>query len=375
MKKLNHQIFDILGIGAREDSYTDLICYYFNNNSTFRNNLIEILKGSYAEDWKAKTRIPIKPKAFKKIVPDLILWSKKQDQLIIIEVKVFSSEGKDQTELYSGEQYVEALKKILQINNAIPFYYYLTLSKEKARGAKFINIDFKIILQALPTMVDPVSKLDVLAEELRFRLKEYYEFSPPKEEDRVLDYLESTERLVSASRCFELLVDAIIERQNHYRYIPGTSNNAGDGLTHHLYWYKDNWVGKKIRDAQTGGNCLQIHFEFHWHTNNPRNPLAIYIHYHTNPYLTKKAAKKHVAQNPESRPLFEEYESRRSKFFHFLKSSCPQSNWTFKNTYLRIAQFEFDSEITKGQIQTTIQELTSQVEHSIDEFNNGHNIL
>jgi len=77
---MKEYIFDILGIGNREDSYTDLIAYSFKTSDEFKKNILEQLSVPYQDDWIVKTRLPVAIKSStgrKKDVPDMLLFSKK----------------------------------------------------------------------------------------------------------------------------------------------------------------------------------------------------------------------------------------------------------------------------------------------------------
>jgi len=79
---MNEQIFEILGISTREDSYTDLIAYAFNNSDTFRQKMLTNLNERDDGNWKFRTRPPIQIKdndSRKKDVPDMILLNSKEN--------------------------------------------------------------------------------------------------------------------------------------------------------------------------------------------------------------------------------------------------------------------------------------------------------
>lgn len=363
-----YQIFDILGVSAREDSYTNLIACYFNDNEQFKNDLLSELKARKASDWEAKTRLPIKLKGSRKIIPDLILFSKKQNQIIIIEVKVFANEGKDQTDLYSEIRRMEQLDKELKLENSEKLFYFLTLNGNGAKSKHFENINFSLVEKLLPSITLPRTKLEILIAELKFRLKEYYEFPAPGPREVALEYLKNTYRLVNQQRTFEKLIDFVLPRSGRFEYKTGTSNNQGDGLTYYIYWYKEGWEGEKIEKAKSGRNCFEYHFEFHWHTNNKKTPLAIYLHYHVHPYKTKGALKKLQKQEVINSQFINEYNERRDQLFHYLKSNCLDSKWTHKNTFLRLAQYEFSKSITVEELKDEIEHLVNQLEAVIDEF-------
>ena len=119
---MNEHIFDILGIGSREDSYTDLIAYAFEHSSEFRQNILTKLGEQDYGDWKGWIRppIPIKSKSGrKKDVPDLILFSNKKQKVLLIENKVFSCEGWEQTKRYASDEFKKNF-----LENAVPYNFW-----------------------------------------------------------------------------------------------------------------------------------------------------------------------------------------------------------------------------------------------------------
>ena len=56
---MHDHVFEVLGIGGREDSYSDLIVYAFINVPGFRSSFLGQLEHDDRGEWKARTRYPV----------------------------------------------------------------------------------------------------------------------------------------------------------------------------------------------------------------------------------------------------------------------------------------------------------------------------
>lgn len=179
---MEEHIFDILGIGNREDSYTDLIAYSFTTSSSFRENVLNILEMPDYDDWFSLTRLPVAIKSNigrKKDVPDLLLISKKGNKIVLIENKVHSNEGWAQTERYASDEFKESLIHYLHRNELLESqtpdikFFYLTLDGDKPSSTEFNILKYSDIANCIPSNLGN-SKRDILLQELKERIDEYY---------------------------------------------------------------------------------------------------------------------------------------------------------------------------------------------------------
>jgi len=214
----NEHIFEILGITSHEDSYTDLINYAFKNNQKFRENFLLLLGEQEDSEWNTEVRpqVPIKLNKRKKYVPDLILFNKKLNKILVIENKVHSGEGWEQTKRYARKEFKESLKKYLNFESEPDFkFFFLALDEEiEPSDESFTKITYKDISKCIPESLGS-SKLDILLKELKERLDEYYNLQPPQESDEVLNYLKNNQkRLINLYRTFQLLTRNLLNNQN-----------------------------------------------------------------------------------------------------------------------------------------------------------------
>jgi len=368
---MDKHIFDILGVGSREDSYTDLLGHAFNENSTFKKNFLSLLGEKDDNDWEYEIRpnIPIKSESGrKKDIPDLILYNKKTKVVLLIENKIFSDEGWNQTERYASEEFKDSIEEYLDLQKPHFKFFYLTLDGTKPSSKEFQILTYKDISNAIPTSLGN-TKLDILLKELKERIDEYYNWPKPKDDYEVLEYLKNTQRLVNPFRTFQILANNLIEPDTFLTEF-GITANRGSGYIPICLWYKKTW--KSNPEEKDGGKCYNIHFEFQWDTKY--NSLRLYLHYETNPYMTQKEFK------TLDEDFQKEYKKSRDDFFYYVKEKKPKS-WKIKKTYLGIAYYPFDDKkdnddkgIEFGEMKKIFQELFGNMTPIIDKYLNTKKI-
>jgi len=362
---MNEHILDILGIGSREDSYTNLIAYAFKHSSEFRQNILTMLGEQDYGDWKALIRpqIPIKSESGrKKDVPDLILFSNKKQKVLLIENKVFSGEGWEQTKRYASDEFKKGLIDYLKLDTSLEMkYFFLTLDDTEACSPSFKTISYSEISKCIPDTLN-TSKLDILLKELRERIVEYYNWPPPNEDEIVLDYLKKTSRLVDSYKTFRIVTDNLLDGQ--FLKECEITGNRGSGYVPLCLWYKEKWRSKEYPEKKDGAKCYDIHFEFQWDTREDWENLTLYLHYHTNPYMTRNELK-------EVEEYFvEEYQKARDKFYNYIKEQSPPE-WNISKTFLRIADYTFDKEIQFGDLKKKVGTLIENMTNIVGVYLNG----
>ena len=380
----NEHIFEILGITSHEDSYTDLINYAFKNNQKFRENFLLLLGEQEDSEWNTEVRhqVKIKLNKRKKDVPDLILFNKKLNKILVIENKVHSGEGWEQTKRYADDKFKFKLKEYLNFKSEPNFkFFFLALDEEIEPSAKsFTKITYKDISKFIPESLGS-SKLDILLKELKERLDEYYNLQPPKESDEVLNYLKNNQkRLINLYRTFQVLTRNLLNNQNKKEL----NGKPFTGKTHsplpsnkniyYCQWHKNSWKSKefdkeinalKIEDAK---KSYFIHFEFHLEEVNGSYTLNLNIHYEINKNLiNRKERKKWKEQNQNfCNTYFNTYNLTRKEFFHYLKKNSPK-DWKFKYKSLQLATYQFDKNIKFKELKEKTNELIKNTIPIIDE--------
>ena len=362
---MDEQIIDILGIGTREDSYTDLIAYAFVNNQVFRKNLLILFGEEDRGDWKVFVRMPVpiqSESGRKKDVPDLVLFSRKAQKVLLIENKIFSGEGWRQTERYASDAYKRSLGSYLVSPTLDYDFLYLTLDGSTPSSTAFKSISYQELMQCI-TQNSEKTKLDILLQELRERIEEYYNWPAPADDDDVRTYLKNCRRLVNSYRTFIILTERIFPAHAPFLTDWGITANRGSGYIPLYHWYKENWRGEEYPAGNDGSRCYDIHFELQWDTRVERDYLRLYLHYHTNPYMVKKEFE------TLSIDFIEGYGKSRTQFFNFLKDRHIPL-WNFNKTQLSIADYIFDKNITFKKFRNIMIECIENMTLPIDAYFN-----
>ncbi|MCD6318840.1 PD-(D/E)XK nuclease family protein [Candidatus Aerophobetes bacterium] len=361
-------IFDILGIGSREDSYTDLIAYAFEHSTEFREKMLKMLGEEVPGNWEVFVRpsVAIKSESGrKKDVPDLVLLNRSGPKVLLIENKIYSGEGWMQTERYASDEFKSNLKEYLKLDT-IPEvnYFFLTLDGTKPYSKDFKAISYSDILKCIPENLGQ-SRLDILLKELKGRLEEYYSWPSPEEDEIVIDYLKKTDRLVSTYRTFIILTDSLLDKglASQFQKECGITANPGSGYIPLCSWYKESWISKEYPQEKDGACCYNIHFEFQWDTKD--DSLSLYLHYETNPYMTQKELKE-VGGN-----FVDKYQQARDEFFDYIKNNPPKE-WKIKKTPLGVAHYEFDKGIRFGELKKDVNSLIKSMTRIVDNYVNSH---
>ena len=94
---MSEHAFDILGVGDREDCYTNLLAYAFDVNVGFREAFLQLMVGAPTnpDGWRCRARRPFHVRE-QKTVPDLVVWNATTRHVAVIENKIFAGEGKAQ---------------------------------------------------------------------------------------------------------------------------------------------------------------------------------------------------------------------------------------------------------------------------------------
>ena len=360
-------IFDILGIGGREDSYTDLIAHSFEMLPELKTNILAKLSLPDCDDWIIKTRLPIAIKSNtgrKKDIPDMLMVSKKTNCIVLIENKIFSGEGWEQTRRYASEEFKSSLIQYLNENRMIGShkphmeFFYLTLDSDKPASSTFKILNYLSISECIPDNLGN-SKRDILLQELKERVNEYYNWKSPINEDVIIDYLNRAKRLVTPHRAFHIMAEhmGIDESFAKDNYVTG---NRGSSYIPAYQWYKNpRWRGTSCKIEKNGHTCFEINIDFQWDTRY--DLFDLYLEYTTCPYQTRKELKIY------GETFLNDYRQKRDLFFEHVNDS-DTGKWVVKKTPLRIAKVNFDKNITFGELKQNISDLTSTATEIVDEW-------
>ena len=408
--------FEILGIGAREDSYTDLLVRGLNEIPDFMENLINNLPGNkrfkydqvqqailrgntgfnYKKDWKAISRIGVtiqKPEGRSKDTPDMVLYSQTDNSLIIIENKVFSGEGWQQTERYSQNEFIQ---KLLERLKSDPFrvnfknpklgFYYLTLDGTEPSCKKFFEVlRYGDIIKAIPLnllfqLPNPIT--GVLLKEFYNRVSHYDRHiqSPIPGNTTVEDYLKKTSGFVTQRDNFHNICRKMeICKNMNINLTPseGCTANQGCGSIPLFIWRKEDWAKISFDTSQNQDYKLDIHFELQW--NSCTEHIVLYLHFHTKPYIT---AKTFQSKFPNQSQGNIKYNDLRKELYDYLNKALmgKKSEWVLNQQIVNgirplfVARYEYNNgseSWTCGEFKTKTEKLIDEMTGYIESFVNS----
>lgn len=360
---MNEHVIDILGVGSREDSYTDLLAHAFENDLAFRNNILNLMQEQASDEWEVKVRPPVAIKSKtgrKKDIPDMLFVNKSKSRVIILENKIFSGEGWEQTERYASEDFKRALNEYLKIRIGDVKYFFLTLYGSQACSPKFKTLSYSDIAKCISGNHGS-SNLKILLRELKERINELDSWPVPRDNDPVLNYLKTTKRLVNSFKTFSIVAYDIVKPDFGMNQLVSITSNRGSGYIPLCLWYKDKWNGSEYQDGLDGNKCYEVHFEFQWDTRTDWENLTLYLHYHTHPYMRQK-------EFMETSLSFQsQYKEARDKLFYYLKDNGPDK-WVLNKTALRLAYFTFEKDIKYAELKDKVNDLICDMVPLIDRY-------
>jgi hypothetical protein len=363
----NKDIFDILGIGGKEDSYTDLIKHFFDNWLDFKKRFCILIAGEYKDDFDLKIRMTFdvenpETNKWEKILPDMVLNSREGNIITLVESKIFSDEG-----YYQTARYVKHSKKIkekLNMPNASFINHkYVTLDGDKPSSEHFTALKWSDIVLKCCSKYKSLSdnRIKLLAEDLYMRAEEYINCPKPNDNECFSDYLKKEKRWITAYRLnrrfMEAATECVLEPKNDFVFRASSSNNRA-GRQYLYYIYKHHWVRGDL-NINRNDVCHHIHIESNWLVGSDKIKLA--VHYETNPYIPQKWF------NESYNEIKDEYYAVRNRFKEEFNKQIRNSKWKQRNYYLTIAECEISTKSSFKEIKEWYEKQTALAIAAVDE--------
>ena len=283
MNTKDWDVFDILF--AHEDSYTNLLQYLFENSSEFYKNFSKLLFGEEKSNLKFVTRTSYDLGQGKRNVPDIIVYN--TDSFAMIEVKVHSGEGDNQTQRYFDCK--ELIKEKLEISpNAINKFYFLTLLGNKAECTEFESMSWLKIGECLPDKSFENEEIELLVKHFKRRIDtlkpinidindKWCDVVKTKYWGGARGMFDSLKEVPS----FRELPDELCDYWDSFKQSKNTFTYSS------LFLLNKSWRGSTVTETTNDyKNCYELHFEFDWDEQN--SVLEMRLDYHLNPYLSNK---------------------------------------------------------------------------------------
>lgn len=341
-------LFDVLDIGTREDSYTSLLAALLSEKPKWAREFFQ--KCTDAERLPPKpakvNRWPHATVSGKTVIPDLVLTFGDPVSVVwVVEVKIEAREGGDQLAAQEGDEARKGLMESLELPEDAEWHYsYMTLEGESPAGAVgFRPASFEPLREVFTKKPSLSEEVYPAYETLRKRLRDYYKArgKKPDPDVKLGEYLENTGGLVSSRARFYWLGERLArDLKLHPTF--GVAQNRGSS-TPQCQMRGSGWQGPRyVRASETPlKDCRDIHLEARLYDDG----VGLLLHYVTNPYMPH--LKSSLSQYNVTEKQYAEYWEKRQDFSRSLKQhreSLKEAGWQLSssNNVNQIARLETD---------------------------------
>lgn len=361
--KVEPDLFDILAISLREDSYTSLIESVFDRHRNILNDVFEkltkhkildVLKLEFRKGWNSGAS---------KDRPDLVIEARTIAGTVrlVIEVKIQSGEGTNQTVRYQMEC-TDA-----KVNRKCAEFHLVFLTLD---GSGAIDGEFRSMKHVeLVRMIDEadidqsIARDEILAKawkSFRERLEHYKQFPAPNDATPLQQWILAPDEyfVTRRERCAKLT--ETLRRSTQEIWAGIQSNRGGQQLLIILTCFKSKKWTKTGNEPLE--NCVHVHFELSIPlSSNPRSAaVTCHLHCETNPYLRKKEI--HAkGMNPDK------YLSFAKAFRRRIHANPPSGGWIPSNKWLQIAYLKWSlaPSTTIGELRSFLNEVLMTARHDV----------
>ncbi|MDN5696480.1 MAG: hypothetical protein L0G70_00730 [Rubrobacter sp.] len=305
-------LFDVLNVGTREDSYTSLLAALFAEKPKWAREFFSQSTGE--KDLPPKPvgvyRWPRAAVSGKDVIPDLVLTFGDPVSVVwVVEAKIGSGEGKDQLINQESEEAQKSLTESLELPEGAEWRYsYLTLEGESpAESANFQPATFETLREVFTKKPSLSEEMYPAYETLRKRLRDYYKArgSKPDPKFTLEEHLEPGAGLASTRSRFYWTGERLAE---DLKLRPEFGSTGGRRDVPLCQMRGKGWRGPRyVRASETPlKDCRDIHLELQLH----EDAAPLFLHYETNPFIPRlKSLPGNVTEKQ-----YEEYHERRKEF-------------------------------------------------------------
>ena len=321
-------LFDVLDIGTREDSYTSLLAALFAEKPKWAR---EFFRQSTNSEMPPKpvgvNKWPRATVSGKTLTPDLVLTFGDPASVVwVVEAKLEAREGKDQLADQESDEARKALTQSLELPEEAEWRYsYLTLEGESpADAVKFQPASFEPLREVFTKKPSLSEEVYPAYETLRKRLRDYYKArgKKPDPETTLGEYLEAGSGLISARGKFYWLGERLAD---DLKLNPEFGTTGGRRAAPLCQMRDKDWQGPRYVSASETPlrDCHDIHLELQLHEDEAH----LFLHYETNPFIPRLGS----LPGNVTEKQHEEYRKRRKEFAAALSShreALEEAGWT-----------------------------------------------
>lgn len=279
-------VFDALNIFYREDVISDFLKSCFEDSRHFLNQFLEAVNIKIDNNYNYKV---INRLGLGKSIgtPDMVIYEteKQVPKIIVIENKLGTGEGLQQTMRYESEIAQERILRKLNFEAAEFHFIFLTLDTTVLPGSsKFISVNYSSFLNNYISVND--ASLNRLLKDFKEKLIEFY--TPLKNPLRVL--AEGTPiDTVQQKICWQNILIEKFKNESHLDISWGEVGGAGRNNFLFLI-SKPNWQSANSFEVTGLENTFYIHVDTYINLigEGGNTVKDIGIRFETNPYKPKK---------------------------------------------------------------------------------------
>jgi hypothetical protein len=370
-------LFSVLGVGFREDSYSELIANYFQTHLDKAN---EFLRQSFENDPPSlpvrvvETRLSLSLEDGKGAIPDLVFFcgDGELQEIYWIEAKIEASEGAGQTQKYEDAMREYARNKgIERVRGG-----FLTLGGTKPQSRNVKTLTYKPLAEILEPERFAVKYpwMQHAAAALKDRLAGYYSMKEEVEEETVdtkqslQEFLDQKQGLVTSTDLFHWLTyRARVTDAFEFRTEAGVAHSAGSAHPLRTF-YRQSWRSPLMEDGCSLAECRWIHLEVQI-APEAENLAYMLLHYETYPYKSRIASRVSDGRpdGQYDRADYEQYWERRYRFVKALADELQGTDlakeWTRVNRRQEIPKEKNRNLVTKQN-----KRLDFTPDRSVDDF-------
>ena len=369
-------LFDVLDIGTREESYTSLLAALLAEKPKWAR---EFFRQSTNSDMPPKPvdihRQPHITVSGKTAIPDLVLTFGDPASVVwVVEAKIEAREGRDHLSEHESDEARKSLTESLELPEDAEWHYsYMTLEGESpAEAQKFQPASFEPLREVFTKKPSLSKEVYPAYETLRKRLRDYYKArgNKPDPESTLGEYLESGSGLISARSKFYWMGERLAKDLKLHSAFHVTNR----GGIPQCQMRDSGWQGPRyIRASETPlKDCYDIHLEIRLYDDN----VGLLLHYVTNPLMPH--LKSSLSQYNVTEKQYAEYWESRKEFANSLKQhreALEEAGWQLSssNNASQLARLRTDLplDITVGEFRKAFRKSAKSMRSAVNDSLDG----
>lgn len=362
-------VFDYMGIGYREDSYTEVLKHILISSEKSRQSFFEKVLGKEFDqsyDIRIKTRNKYEAENCckrKHITPDMIIASEKGNLLIVIEVKILSGEGDNQLNDYKNN--LSNIAKIELPNNDNPkkVLYYLTFERQNIEGVT--SITWSDVGKCICANDIENEHLKMTAQALKDRCSSIEAKYDDSDICKWKDVVRTHKFFFAHKIMSDILKQHFKDEYEYESWQAFDKNNRW--FSNSVKMSKHDWTSSQSIDdndceSLTISNCYDFHYEIQYSEGN--NIIVLRLDYHLNPYKSKSDIN---GYNESQKSHLKEMNIKRKEVFKELKKSYSLGDSKIKyNTPKDNIMFLCKMQIDLNEENKTIAEVINDIDSFIE---------